>query len=270
MIAPQKKHQNKTSSFRKRLLTYSAAAGMTLAVGAGASANAASEPVMEVDPAHMVSNDDFNISLVRTFHAPTAQGTIDIQNTYYNSAFYLDFDDGGADPEFKIVHTYGSAIYLYPDLVGADTGKYFVGYVTAGNKKYASALNAGTNINTTRAFQDLTTGTINRRYANMAYSTSFPWAGATNLYLGLQFSLNGTPHYGWLRLTVPGDSSNLFVDKGAYHLTSITTGSGPTAVTLQDLSADNTTNAGVIGLIASGLAAIGGLFMALRHRFSRR
>jgi hypothetical protein len=132
-----------------------------------------------------------------------------------NKAFPLDLNhDKRIDFMFVDSHvtsTFGGGwgvLSIFPD---RSANEIWGSQTAHGFRRYASALGAGVRVGPKGRFSpgamimahsSLNNGARNNaRKTNSSYCYG-PWKHATNLYLGLKFSIKGTTHYGWARLNV--------------------------------------------------------------------
>jgi len=95
-------------------------------------------------------------------------------------------------------HSFNGSVNVRPRGVGA--------VITTANG-YAAALNQGADIGPGQAFKDKRLDLVvshGFEYGSSQYNRGVfgPWVGAQDLYLGVQFPINGQTHYGWIRLSV--------------------------------------------------------------------
>jgi hypothetical protein len=139
-----------------------------------------------------------------------------------------------------------------------------------GKGSYASALRAGVRVGPNQHFQSVRGKMVHSAFNfQVTYGVTFasrgPWGDITRRYLGLKFSINGQPHYGWARLDVTVTWGGIYAVLTGYAYetvpnTPIVTGrmkspaadlSGTSQSTHASLGASPRTPAG-LGLLARG------------------
>ncbi len=125
-----------------------------------------------------------------------------------NSHFSLDLNhDGIVDFKFYrgsfIYRSSGGGPSIFIDDVGVNgaiSGNGAAGYSPCSSCASASALPAGTSVAQGRRFGF--THMAGRAILPSSIDCFGPWAFVKNRYLGFQFSIQGSMHYGWARLNV--------------------------------------------------------------------
>jgi hypothetical protein len=133
------------------------------------------------------------------------------------SSYAIDLDNNGVDDVIIDNNTYSSFSIVFPRIYANPQGTNAVlGSIGSGVYAYPYALNSGDNISSGAL------GTFLGNYYNnsMNYNNSFGnWVGATDKYLGVQFDISGSTHYGWVRLDV-SMNGDFVVKDFAYESTS--------------------------------------------------
>jgi hypothetical protein len=113
----------------------------------------------------------------------------------------LDLDDNGID---DFIFDY---VIPGPDFV----------LTTAGANSNTGPLMAGTMIDSSRAWTSgVQTLAAWRVPLDGPLGCAGPWCGISNGYMGLQFEIDGSTHYGWARLTVEEASPSAILHEWAY------------------------------------------------------
>jgi hypothetical protein len=146
------------------------------------------------------------------FSAEDVNGQIvytDIEDFTTNSGnYFLDLNNDGIF-EFTIDGN-SSSVIIFDD----NSDNTFVG-----NNNFADALSENFDINDTATFNSqFSYANLVRIYFDSTYSngnSTFPlfscygdWCDVTDRYIGLRFNINGSDHYGWVRLDLSFDSNN--------------------------------------------------------------
>jgi hypothetical protein len=96
-----------------------------------------------------------------------------------------------------------------------------------------SRLNASTAIgNTTQIFN--AQNMLARSFSSHGGSRSGEFLGQTDKFIGVKFTDGGSTHYGWIKVTVPGDASSIDIISAAYEQTAnvpISSGALPVELT---------------------------------------
>jgi hypothetical protein len=174
----------KSRKLEKDIVAYSLAAGAVLIGAAGANA--------------AVHHTDLGAGVVLN----TDGATIDI-----------DFDGGGTEFTIAFGTSYRRVNVAYRTANASWRGGN--GYGTTG----AIALNNGDNVDSGAQWgHSNLTGT--NSFGNMAY-TSYnlgygSFAGTSDKYLGVRFTISGNTHYGWIQVQVPADVTYATITGYAY------------------------------------------------------
>lgn len=125
------------------------------------------------------------------------------------SSFAVDFDGDGVD-DLTIMQSNNGAYELVKAQPGSSAGVLAAsnaGYFYASNLAYGAAISAGAGA--FRSFGSLCAG--------VGYAGS-QFCGTGEGYIGVEFDVSGSTHYGWIRVDV-ADSSNFIVLDYAYEST---------------------------------------------------
>lgn len=132
------------------------------------------------------------------------------------STYAIDFDNDGVDDVIIENNTYSFYSYVFPRVYANPQGTNAVlGSLGGGVFAYPYALNSGNMISSGAPGYFLDNYYLN----SMNYNNSFGnWLGVTDKYLGVQFNISGSTHYGWIRLDVTS-SGDFIVKDFAYEST---------------------------------------------------
>jgi hypothetical protein len=210
--------QKKKRRFDKQLLVYSAAAGATLAVAVPIQAN-----IVYMDIPDVIIPQGF-------------QWGLDLDSDA--SAEFLVQCIGTATGQYDICRFYstnnGSGM-----LIGS-TGGYY---------RYVALLNTNDPISSAQNIQ--TSGAGPRLASNWGFVSYGLWTGGViEKFAGLRFNIIPSPgvtntHYGWVKLSVDVDLTNITVHSYAYE-----------TVADQNIPAGNIPEAGSLALLAAGAAGV--------------
>lgn len=190
---------------------------------------------------------------------------------YPDGSCEIDFDDGGATPEFviSIVDPASSRLMIFTvsDPI-EDEGR---GFIFNGVPVWPAVLSYNTMISAGRS--DWTSGPLGLMYAVSSLSlASGIWqaplgssgiSGISGAYLGVQFYLDGSgPYYGWIELYMP-TQDNILVKRIGYN--PVPGSPIPAAVELTQAGGGT----GLRSIMAAGLAGLSSALLWLRRRFAQ-
>ncbi len=194
-----------------KLLTYSAAAGALLAIGANAEAQIA---YTDVDPDSLVvlpdtvGNNIFEIDM-------NNDGTTDVTIVAGNGDWY--YSEGVSNwMSIRALNGSGAEIALQSSYLSGWSATYY----------FAKRFDADALIGPAESFYSSSwsfqLGWNGTYPGNSTVYNTGPWTDdEPDKYLGIRFTLDGgtSYHYGWVRLDVAGDQSEVLVKDYAYEMT---------------------------------------------------
>jgi len=183
---------SKEVQLKKRLLTYSLAAGVALSVGTKAYAEI---QYTDIDPDKVIPHAD----------------------NFKTSDFLLDLNNDGTS-EFKIIQSYSYTYYfdyLYSyDSVRVQSVNNGLSVINAtGDNNYVAALNSNDLISSQQNFGS------HHLLGGLSYYETSPigqWTDMENHFIGVKFKIDENTHYGWVRLSVTRDCERFTVYDYAY------------------------------------------------------
>jgi hypothetical protein len=176
-----------------------------------------------------------------------------------NTAPYqLDFNaDATVDLTFAVTSAQGSGTYMYGYVpisytyqisyagVSAGAGAQVMGLVSGSSSTFAAgALNSGDLISNAGLFGSGGVLAVEGLITAAALGFTYPieqgeFLGATDKFLGANFTVGPNTHYGWVRLTVAADASTITIKDYAYNTQASTGINAGQMVNLQNIPLDN-------------------------------
>jgi len=183
---------SKEVQLKKRLITYSVAAGVALTIGTKAHTEIR---YTDIDPDKVI---------------PQAEN-------FKTSDVLLDMNNDGT-PEFKIFQSYSYTYYFYYlysyNSVRLEPVNDGLSVINAtGDNNYVAALNSNDLISSQQNF-----GT-HHLLGGLSYYETSPigqWPDMGSRFMGVKFKIGENIHYGWVRLRVPRNCENFTVIDFAY------------------------------------------------------
>jgi len=208
---PMKKNQlQEKDLLSAKLLSYSAAAGALLAIGANAEAQVT---YTDVDPDALVALPDtvgasiFEIDM-------NSDGNTDVTIVAGNGDWY--YSAGVSNwMSIRALNGSGAEVALQSSYLSGWGGTYYFG------KRFDADAVIGPDESFGYSSWSFQLGWLGTYATGLTYNTG-PWVdGETDKYLGIRFSVDGgtSYHYGWVRLDVAGDQSEVLVKDYAYEET---------------------------------------------------
>ncbi|MEQ9460526.1 MAG: hypothetical protein RIG82_06220 [Phycisphaeraceae bacterium] len=201
-------HRDSDHALQNRLMTYSLAAGASALGLAGQSADA-----------QIVYSGVQDIAI-----SQSSSQDLNLDGDAYNDILLKNYVFGG--------NYQGATVNFFPGKV--------VGFFSG--LAYASALSAGDPIDAAA-----TAGgpfAVSLAYANNPNSE---FDNATSAYIGLEFPINATSHFGWIRVTIDNAAGTFVINDWAYESTP---GAGIAAGAIPE--------PGALGLLAAGALGLAG------------
>ncbi|WP_343768137.1 T9SS type A sorting domain-containing protein [Gangjinia marincola] len=141
------------------------------------------------------------------------------QDSQTGDAFPFDLNDDGID-DFSLDifdAAGGPGAVIFPGINGSvNSSNGFIGF-TAGNYTYPANLSSGAVIDGNATIVEGNRGDLN--FYGCAYSNSQFCDDTIDGFIGLKFVVDGNTHYGWVRLDLTGDASNMIIKDFAFNAT---------------------------------------------------
>ncbi|MEM6335664.1 MAG: hypothetical protein AAF752_03805, partial [Bacteroidota bacterium] len=217
----------KPRSFDKKLVAYSAAAGVALAAAGDAEAQRSLKPDRDVQVTPVTAGPAQQ-------RGPIVYRDINPDIVVDGNAVSLDFDgDGRPDVRFSqipyIPYNTTQGQLAFASVLSSPSTRALVAPTTDPN--YPLALDSGSPVSASQPFGrggSFTTNGTTYRYFTLGYrlfgaTTGGNWLNTTDKFLGVRFVAdeNGTPttHYAWVRLDVADTAGSITIKDFAYAAT---------------------------------------------------